>query len=88
MGVEGQGLMMALQKSKLKEELIKYGINRLEPLVNFALCCGAQFSPMVKYISSSDHHVVSVWFQIIFFVCLFFFSSLKFQWNGFYFIHN
>jgi hypothetical protein len=48
MGVEGQGLMMALQKSKLKEELIKYGINRLEPLVNFALCCGAQFSPMVK----------------------------------------
>jgi hypothetical protein len=42
------GLMMALQKNKLKEELIKYGINRLEPLVNFALCCGAQFSPMVS----------------------------------------
>ncbi|KAH9565194.1 hypothetical protein CY35_04G065500 [Sphagnum magellanicum] len=50
------GLMMALQKSKLKEELIKYGINRLEPLVNFALCCGAQFSPMVRVYSAEHVH--------------------------------
>jgi hypothetical protein len=42
-----QGLMMALQKTRLKEELIKYGIERVEPLVNFALCCGAHSSPMV-----------------------------------------
>jgi hypothetical protein len=41
------GLMMALQKTRLKEELIKYGIERVEPLVNFALCCGAHSSPMV-----------------------------------------
>lgn len=56
MGVEGQGLMMALQKNKLKEELIKYGINHLEPLVNFALCCGAQFSPMVRVYSAEHVH--------------------------------
>jgi hypothetical protein len=50
------GLMMALQKNKLKEELIKYGINHLEPLVNFALCCGAQFSPMVRVYSAEHVH--------------------------------
>jgi hypothetical protein len=87
MGVEGQGLMMALQKNKLKEELIKYGINHLEPLVNFALCCGAQFSPMV---STSPLRIIMFLvfgFRSIF-ICLFSFSSLKFQWNGFYFFHN
>jgi hypothetical protein len=81
------GLMMALQKNKLKEELIKYGINHLEPLVNFALCCGAQFSPMV---STSPLRIIMFLvfgFRSIF-ICLFSFSSLKFQWNGFYFFHN
>ncbi|CAK9194403.1 unnamed protein product [Sphagnum jensenii] len=50
------GLMMALQKTRLKEELIKYGIERVEPLVNFALCCGAHSSPMVRVYTAEHVH--------------------------------
>ncbi len=54
-GVEVQGIMTALHRHKLNQELIKYGIEQMEPLVNFALCCGAQSSPMV--IPSFGNHV-------------------------------
>jgi hypothetical protein len=54
-GVEVQGIMTALHRHKVNQELIKYGIEQMEPLVNFALCCGAQSSPMV--IPSFGNHV-------------------------------
>jgi hypothetical protein len=81
MGVEGQGLIMALQKSKLKEELIKYGINHLEPLVNFALCCGAQFSPMVS--TSPLQIIMFLVFGFRSFFCLSFFfqfTRISVEW--------
>ncbi|CAM6039286.1 unnamed protein product [Sphagnum compactum] len=49
-------LMTALHRHKLKQELIKYGIEQMEPLVNFALCCGAQSSPMVRVYTAEHVH--------------------------------
>lgn len=43
-----QALMMALQHKKLTEEQSNYGIDRIEPEVNFALSCGTRSSPMVS----------------------------------------
>ncbi len=81
MGVEGQGLMMALQKNKLKEELIKYGINHLEPLVNFALCCGAQFSPMVSTSPLQIIMFLVFGFRSFFYLSFFFqFTKISVEW--------
>ncbi|CAK9206254.1 unnamed protein product [Sphagnum troendelagicum] len=50
------GIMTALHRHKLNQELIKYGIEQMEPLVNFALCCGAQSSPMVRVYTAEHVH--------------------------------
>jgi hypothetical protein len=42
-----QALLLALHKNKLTDEQRKYGIDRVESKVNFALSCGARSSPMV-----------------------------------------
>jgi hypothetical protein len=75
------GLMMALQKNKLKEELIKYGINHLEPLVNFALCCGAQFSPMVSTSPLQIIMFLVFGFRSFFYLSFFFqFTKISVEW--------
>jgi hypothetical protein len=40
-------LSMALHRNKFTEAQRKFGIDRPEPLINFALCCGTWSAPMV-----------------------------------------
>lgn len=47
-------LLLALQKSKVTEEQKKFAIEKAEPLVMFALSCGAYSSPAVKVYTSKN----------------------------------
>jgi hypothetical protein len=40
-------LSMALHRNRFTEAQMKFGIDRPEPLINFALCCGTWSAPMV-----------------------------------------
>lgn len=49
-------LIMALHNKKLTEEQTKFGIEKPEPLVNFALSCGGHSSPMVRLYTPEHIH--------------------------------
>lgn len=58
-----QALMMALQNKKLTEEQNNYGIDRIEPEVNFALSCGTRSSPMVSKLTFINPPHDQIWFE-------------------------
>ncbi|CAK9859792.1 unnamed protein product [Sphagnum jensenii] len=50
-------LSMALHRNKFTEAQRKFGIDRPEPLINFALCCGTWSAPMVRIYTAEKVHM-------------------------------